>query len=155
MYTREVGLVCTSGLHLSSPRSCMQKLRASGIVYGITYGPMNTKEVCVSYHKRGVSLLESGASINTRARQISTPRSIIVLSSERRTRLPKYNRFLLSLVEWRDFYTRVQCGDCEATDESTFIDPCAPFSNHSILQSTSKRFRFLWFLFSRIDHPYI
>lgn len=71
-----------------------------GLYTGITCGPMNTKEVCVSCHKRGVSLLESGASINIQASQISTPRSIIVLSSERRTRSPKYNRLLLlSLVE--------------------------------------------------------
>lgn len=146
--------MCTSGLHLSSPRSYMQKLRASGIVYGITYGPMNTKEVCVSYHKRGVSLLESGASINTRARQISTPRSIIVLSSERRTRLPKYNRFLLSLVETSIFAYNAGIAKLLTNQSlSTLVHFSLTTRFYNQRQSVFPFYDF--HLFSRIDHPYI
>lgn len=146
--------MCTSGLHLSSPRSCMQKLRASGIVYGITYGPMNTKEVCVSYHKRGVSLLESGASINTRARQISTPRSIIVLSSERRTRLPKYNRFLLSLVETSILAYNAGIAKLLTNQPlSTLVHLSLTTRLYNQRQSGFPFYDF--HLFSRIDHPYI
>lgn len=145
MYTREVGLACTSGLPTPLLVRVCKSFEHLGLYTGITYGPMNTKEVCVSYHKRGVSLLESGASINTQARQISTPRSIIVLSSERRTRFPKYNRLLLSLVETSTL--AYNAGIAKLLTNQLLLSFV-----HFSLDSTIKAF-YNFHLFSKIDPP--
>lgn len=145
MYTREAGLVCTSGLSL--PPSLVYA-KASRIVYGYY--------VWADEHQGSVRIVWRfivGIGRIDKHPSCRFPRHDPLLCSRANER----TRFPQNII---DSFFRFECWDvstitynagiAELTDESTFIDPCAPFSNRLTLswQSTPKRFRFLQFSFA-------